>query len=491
MMKSLANMTVKWALAFLILFSASAQLLHAQQNEIPGEEEARALFDQENHEEALKAYRLIYQDNPDNYEARFRVGLLLGWTGRYKEARNHLRTMHEDMPDDLDVSFALIRVLSWNSEFRRAHHYIDKVLAEEPSNETARALKAQVYLWQGRVNRAWLTSGELLQITPDNELALQTRTAIHTTAAPSLESFYARPWDSDRTHIHTIGQIARIGVHPGTDVSFRWSYTQSESRTAQISRSTTALSAAVAHQIDARWLLRGGLGASLYPDGDGAFTGFSAGFSTQYRFRNLTTNAFYNRYGLADTPTLINNRIFINELGLSSVWERNAHSIFGRVEYAFLSDDNARVDFLTEYGYTIDLNSFAYRPGIRFNYRSFERTILGQGYFSPEWLTYGTFAQQLSWNPTETQFYGRIAAELGVQQFQVHLQDANDPTFRYQLEAMAGYRFNEFWEVETMYTYSNLINLNTASADDSFWYNMIRVTIRIRFEPYRNPFVRL
>lgn len=473
----------------LLSFFILIPVVSAQHTGTPDAGYADKLFNDGKHESALIAYRQIYERDPDNYTARFRVGLLLGWTGQYNEAISHLSAMYEDLPQDNDVGFALIRVLSWDGQFGKALRLISDIQRQSPRNAEAHALEAQIYFWQGRMAKSWRKTNDVLDLDDRQELAKTLRSSMRDGLKPEILTYYRRPWDSDRTLIHSFGQTAVTGLYPGTQLGLGWNVTNTQNRITVQNFTRSAVNIHALHQINRSWWIQAGTGASIFNNVPNSGARVNANLNVQYRSGMYSVIGFLNRYSLSETPRLIELRTMLTEAGVTGMWNHSVQRVYAQFDYGIISDQNSRLSFATGYQYDFVMNDITLTPGIRLNWRSFEEAAIGRGYFAPEWFQSGGLTLRASWDDPELSWYIQSDVEIGGQRFKEHNLAASDPTFRYLIGGFLGYRPFDRLDVEAGYQYSNLIGIASFSDAATYWSQFLELRIRYRPGKLITPFV--
>jgi YaiO family outer membrane protein len=107
----------------------------------------------------------------ENGDARFYLGLLYSWDGRYDDARRELKAVHQTRPMSEEVVLARANNELWSDNPLAALEILDKALAESPDNVEFLYLKAKALADLERYDEAIAVLEHLLKIDPANEKA--------------------------------------------------------------------------------------------------------------------------------------------------------------------------------------------------------------------------------------------------------------------------------------------------------------------------------
>jgi tetratricopeptide (TPR) repeat protein len=477
-------------IALILLFLVTmAGPVFAQNSPEANVERAEKLIVEGKLQEAYDIYTALWISDASNTYYRFRVGLLKGWMGNFEASENHLRELVSDYPANLEYRMALVRVLSWQEKFDDVYIAADKLIQIDPQYAASYGLKSQALLWDSRRMRAQKIAHKALEIDSTESISTAVLESLTTEMAPVLESFYVRPWDSDRTYLHILGQRLQFGILPGLMGTFSWTYIDTENKNSGVGAESWNTNFGVTYIHNRNWLYRGGIGFSSYPN---STLGIGTNASIQYSHKRSINNISFNRYGLNEAPGLILNRIFANIIKLNSRLALDLHEFEVEPEVMFLSDDNYRLGFLATYRYKIEKGPFSIQPGARYRIQGFERTVLGQGYFSPKVSNWLAVTGDINWMSENNRYYATTNAEVGLQRITLHGQNPNDPSMSYSFNLLAGTQFNEKFHAEAGYLYSNLLNISSQASTgiENYWYQMWQIRVRIFFDKKYNPLTR-
>ncbi len=479
----------KFFFCVLIIVLSLSDSVHAQRDIESMIIRAERLIEEDKLEEALEAYLEVLELLPENFEVRFKVGLLYGWNSRFEEAELTLKQLHEEFPEDGDVTLALVRVLSWQEKFSEARALGRNLVAQNPENAEAHALLSQVNLWNGNVNLSHRRVKKALEIDKEQPLARSILLTLHESMAPSLETFLNLPWDIDRTHLVIYGQRFEMGVIPALRVHVNWASFHTENRRTGQQADARVLGAGVTWQNSRPWVFRGNIGTTLFPDNTlntGAV--FNGALSAQYNYRYSIHSLTLSRFALTESPAMVFNRITVNGLGYSWYRKWDQHMFTISPELAYFSDENFRFSLQGLYKYTIETGDWQLQPGAKIRYMGFEQSRLGQGYYAPERMFTGALTADINWVPENRKWSALLHAEIGMQTVKNFGVNATDPSLSYNLNPVITYTHNKHWYFEAGYLYSNMLTMSTESSATDFWYQMFHFKVRINFSKKVNPF---
>lgn len=456
----------------------SPGMMSGQHTGVPSAEYADSLFVTGNHEQALIAYQRLAEAEPDSYLFRFRKGLLLGWTGAFEQAETVLKSLYDENPGDLDVTIALIRVISWQNRFSEARTRTETYLQLHPDNQELRLLRLQLVFWQGNLRKATALARELSDVIPEDELVQQVLRSSRAFMRTSTQTIYAFLWDAERTQVHNLSQTVQAGIAPGTLALGRMDYTHALNTFTDSDAQSVRVSLGGSHQFDRSWTAMGSVAAVYVPDN--AIT-IHPTLTALYRTGSMAYALTGTRFLLTDTPALIQNGIYLSEAEFTANHTSRQHEATVRFSHGWLSDDNRRVEFAGAYVYHLFWDDVVYSPGLRMQYRSFELPGFLSGYFAPEWQVWASLRQSLQWNLLPDVLYTKATFDIGSQQFKVHGDGANSPSLNYEGQLSLGMIPVDGVFTEFSYAYTNVAGISSQNTVDSYWAQVLRITVRIDF----------
>lgn len=103
-------------------------------------------------------------EHPENAEAWFHYGTVLGWEGRLDEALVALDKGLARAPHDFDLRMARARVLAWKSDYPTADRVLAELEKEFPRNLDVSVMRARVANWRGDIHEAKQRYESILQM---------------------------------------------------------------------------------------------------------------------------------------------------------------------------------------------------------------------------------------------------------------------------------------------------------------------------------------
>ena len=94
------------------------------------------------------------QTQPQNPQAWYHYGVVLGWQDRHAEARAALDRGLAMAPADYDLRAARARVIAWQGDYALASAELAKLAQENPADNDVAVMQARVAGWQGRQSEA-------------------------------------------------------------------------------------------------------------------------------------------------------------------------------------------------------------------------------------------------------------------------------------------------------------------------------------------------
>jgi YaiO family outer membrane protein len=100
-------------------------------------------------EEAASLLRKATRQHPENAEAWFHLGTVLGWQGHHDESLTALRRGLSIAPADYDLRMAEAPVLAWQSDYASADSRLEALEKEFPGNEEVLVMRGRIASWRG------------------------------------------------------------------------------------------------------------------------------------------------------------------------------------------------------------------------------------------------------------------------------------------------------------------------------------------------------
>lgn len=142
------------------------------------------------HDEAARLLQRAVATQPENAEAWFHYGTVLGWLNRHDEALAALRRGLALAPQDFDLRLGEARVLAWKADYAAAENRLTQLQREFPDNLDAMILRGRVAGWRGDPQNARQLYEAALQADPQQVDAL---TGLGDLAAAEGDAQAARP----------------------------------------------------------------------------------------------------------------------------------------------------------------------------------------------------------------------------------------------------------------------------------------------------------
>lgn len=439
---------------------------------------------------ALTIYKSLWEEYPDNYDYRLRVGLILGWDKQFRRSESHLRSMLNDYPGNIEVGTALMRVLSWQRKFDQTSSVGNALLQLHPNNDQILSILAQASKWNNLQAEAYKLAQEALRNNPDNITALNIVREIENEFAPFLEGYVAFPWDSERTHLSIYSLRAGMALSPSTKLMVNYSKFDAENRNANFSTRSSTLFGTLSNQINAQWHVSAVLGATMYPEinGQDNKNTVSGGLAIRYSKFDYSIGLVGNRYSINESPALILNRINFNTIGIVYRYTDLKWTLIFDPEYISVSDKNERISSNLILNYGIEIDDFVFKPGFKARYLSFKNSSVGSGYFAPDVLRFGLLSADLDWTNSKQSVLISLIGDIGLQQVKFFGVEAEDPKLSYTVGIKLQYQLSDSFELETTYNYSNIASITEISQTDNYWYQVFNIRLRYTFNSKLNPF---
>ncbi len=424
---------------------------------------------------ALAEYRHAARLAPADNDLRFRIGLVLGWMGKYEAAIAELRPLLAADPDNRDVLAALARVLAWSGQGGRAEALVAEARSRAPGDQGLLGLMAQLRYFAGDLGGARRWADQALAIDPAEPTALSIDAGIRSAMAVRSTTSSLNPWDSDDTYARVTRQHVRWGLAPDRFLAIDASATRSGNRTT--SASETAFTSGARFEADpfGPWKWTAGLSVAFLPDG--LRPGLNA--SAAWVDHAHTVSLFSSRYPLLDTPFLIASGSHIWENGVVYAHTGTLRTVVD-VGFAALPSTrrlsmNAQVSRAWKWG------ALEMEPGLRLRVADFTKDATGSGFFAPDFSHQETVRLDLRTAPVGRYRFG-AGVEAGRQQYKRFNAAAGDPTLTWAADVRLGIQPTPAFDVEVAYLYSTLLSASTQDrlAGD-YWVRSVEVRIRLRF----------
>ena len=115
---------------------------------------AEAYTINKDYEGALKEYRKILEEEPENVKVKVILADILSWEKRYDESISEYEKVLEIEPDNLEVQKKLARVYTWVKDYRKAEVLYKDIIRKNPQDIDAHAALGQVLVWGKRYAEA-------------------------------------------------------------------------------------------------------------------------------------------------------------------------------------------------------------------------------------------------------------------------------------------------------------------------------------------------
>ena len=119
---------------------------------------------------ALRKYRSLQKNHPDNTDIQKGLARTLGWNREYEAGLSIYRSILQKDPHDVEASLGIALLLSWQKKFRQAVTELDKIIASEPETEyllRAMLQKAEVLSWQKKFDQSIAQYRAVIELEPE------------------------------------------------------------------------------------------------------------------------------------------------------------------------------------------------------------------------------------------------------------------------------------------------------------------------------------
>jgi len=412
--------------------------------------------------EAIRHLNTSLKTEPANPELRFRLGQVLAWSGDFNGSVTQLRALLADVPRYGEATILLARVHSWMGEFDQSKALYASVANTDPSYPDALAGLAQVAFYQGDLNTAYVAAGDVLRSYPSNETARTVRESIRKGMRPDSETRIMNPWDSDGNTTWMVTETVGFSVRPGLNGFVRF-------------RAVDNGTSVFGWTGGARWnRFSASLGLNAYRQAKR----LDLDASVSARFSDVIV--FANRYGLYDTPLLIERAVSVTELGATHLVRRDALILASTSTLAAYSTGNRRLSASIDLGRAFALGDLTLTPGATTSMSAFLKNDPTGGFFAPKWWSVTTGRLQTVYTPAASAFFVSLNAQSGVQMIAPYDAERIGPDLSYAVDANVGYAPSQDLQIEAGYMYSTLVNATT-QATGSYWAQRLALRIFLRF----------
>ncbi len=103
---------------------------------------------------AVRELAIAVKEQPDNAEAWYHYGVVLGWQDRHEEALAAIDRGLSIAPADYDLRVARARVIAWQGNYELASAEFAKLADENPADDDVVVMQGRIASWQGRPDEA-------------------------------------------------------------------------------------------------------------------------------------------------------------------------------------------------------------------------------------------------------------------------------------------------------------------------------------------------
>lgn len=443
---------------------------------------ARELIEQQRYSDALSIYENLYNSNPDNYDYRLMIGLLLGWNGDFGKSEKHFKSMYADFPMNVEIGTALMRVLSWQHKYSESFSYSEELIKLYPENIDLLTIIAQTYYWSGGITESAVYVEKALKIDPENEVMIRLQREIKASRRAWIEGGIVFSSDSDQTDLTILSAKIQLPAISATRIQIGVNHFETTNNVANISRDARYFYVTLFRELNRSWILRADLGLSDYSqDIVGKPRNLvSGGLDLRFNSGRHTLNLTGGSNTILESPYLIDNRLQIHSAIITYRFRTGNWTFITDPQFAVLSDKNTRISFSAVLLYSYDLDFGSLRPAIRLRNQQFENVVTDMGYFSPESMSSASLQLEYDTHRQGDDFSFRVSAETGFQKT-THPAVDNDPKFVYQFGVAADTKIVNDLYASAIFQYSNLQNISALINDNDYWYRSIQLRLRYVF----------
>ena len=478
----LAINTVISLLFFMCLLILSAPPTFAQISEQDRVDQAEILILEGEYASAYQIYSDLWAENPQNYDYRLKIGLLLGWMKEFSNSEQHLSLMLNDYPNNVEVGTALMRVLSWQHKYAKSLSLGKNLEQEHSLNPDLLTILAQTNFWSGSYSASRRYANRLLEQDPNNEIGVRLLREIQAINATSLEVGAIFPWDSEKTNLSIYSVRGLTNINLDTQVQLDISQFDTQNKWIDLQRKSWNVSGSVIYQASNKYRLRTDLGVAKYDvDVVGkSNTYLTGGMDFRYNDGKSTVNLTANRYAIMESPILIDNRILFDAVILTYRYRHLNWTLIVDPQYAWISDGNERLAANLNLTFLIETAYLFIRPAIKTRYQKHQESTVNQGYFAPEQLIAGLVSLELDRNIPGSKFQFLLTSDVGYQQIE-HFAVNSDPKLLYNIKSEVILTPNNSVRFSAGYSYTNLQTVSGITQDPDYWYQSVFFKLRYIF----------
>lgn len=148
---------MKKVFILLIAFSLPCYAIVAEDKD--KEKEIRGLLGEtytiiKDYDSAIKQYREILKEEPENVKARVTLADILSWQKKYGESIREYERALKLKPGDIKIEEKLARVYTWKKDYPKAESLYKDIIRKDPQNLDAYVSLGQILSWQKRYSEA-------------------------------------------------------------------------------------------------------------------------------------------------------------------------------------------------------------------------------------------------------------------------------------------------------------------------------------------------
>ena len=411
-------------------------------------------------DEAIREFRKILSEEPENLKARIHLARCLSWKGDQAASLEESSKALEISPGNKEALLVRANALRWSGK-QKAGVSVYKDILEQGEDFDTRLGLSQVYLSDGYLRGALKTAAPLKPEYPYQEKEFANfRADVDKATRPDAGASYSYYSDSDNNRAH------RYNVYGGFWTGY-WKWRVNYFYTDASSPDLNAQSHRVTLSTDSRpleWLWIGGTAGYSRSEGENSSgDAFVGNLRAGTRVYDGRLDVSVSRNALADIAGLINRKIRNTEIATNISYPLPYRfSAYAGYAYRDYSDGNSAMDMYGMIRHRIGIIS----TGYRFRYLDFQKQS-GGGYFDPsnymshrldiameyekeKWYTYlslyGGHQAYNRYDASQNSFFGGWIAVLGrhltgAVYMEVHGEGSNEAG---GTTAGSGFRYNEF-----------------------------------------------
>ena len=431
---------------------------------------------------AYQIYSDLWSQNPENYDYRLKVGLLLGWMKDFGKSEQHLEQMLNDYPNNIEVGTALMRVLSWQHKYAKSLELGKNLEKHHNQNTDLLTILAQTNYWSGSYSTSRRYTNRLLDQEPNNEIGIRLQTELQAINASSLEIGAIFPWDSEKTKLSIYSLRGQTNINADTQFQLDISQFDTQNEWIDIKRKSWNLSGSIIYQASNKYRIRTDLGVVKY-DVDvpqKSDTYLTGAIDFRYNDGKSTLNLTANRFAILESPILIENRILLNAATLTYRYRHLNWTVIVDPQYAWISDGNERFSANFNLTYLIETTQLFIRPALKAKLQRYNESSINQGYFAPELLIAGLASLELDRNIPGSKFQFLLTSDVGYQKIDHFAVDTN-PKLLYIIKSEVILTPNNSVRISGGYSYTNLQTVSGITQDPDYWYQSVFFRMRYIF----------